>query len=383
MVLGNIKNSIGIFDKKLVRKINRENPDMVISVGNAVADGAEDKYRILYKSLRKIKNLAILCIGENEVSDVGKLRFYDHFGPFYFSFALDNAYFIFLDTTSKGFDSWQREWLINKLHDSQKDKYCFIFMNKPPYQVKENSLIPSGDKYINDPRNREFLIKNFSKFKVTAVFCSNIEIFDRRNIEGVRYYITGGGGGGLILNDERSFYHYIKVYVTPRGVTYNVVRVEGKSRSVFPKLLENIWAYVHSFFYISIVDFLLFLGLLGLIGIITYIEATKKVDYHRDFAMKSRKIPPDAKLKMAMFTNMYLPFVGGVPISIQRLGEGLKKMGHKGLKLAKKYNIPVVFTYHTRLEKYAHYIPLLSRLCENIEKSSWKGSWKNTREAMK
>jgi glycosyltransferase involved in cell wall biosynthesis len=32
-------------------------------------------------------------------------------------------------------------------------------------------------------------------------------------------------------------------------------------------------------------------------------------------------------------------------------------MGNKARKLGKKYDLPVVFTYHTRLEKYAHYIP--------------------------
>lgn len=33
-------------------------------------------------------------------------------------------------------------------------------------------------------------------------------------------------------------------------------------------------------------------------------------------------------------------------------------LGISGLKAGKKYNIPVIFTYHTQYEKYAHYIPL-------------------------
>ncbi|HDH53022.1 MAG TPA: glycosyltransferase family 4 protein, partial [Nitrospirae bacterium] len=93
VVIGNIKNSIAVFDKKLVPLINHDKPDMVISLGNAVLDGAEDKYRILYRSLKKLKSPAILCIGDNEIADKGALRFYDHFGPFYFSFGVKNAYF--------------------------------------------------------------------------------------------------------------------------------------------------------------------------------------------------------------------------------------------------------------------------------------------------
>lgn len=132
-------------------------------------------------------------------------------------------------------------------------------------------------------------------------------------------------------------------------------------------------------------------------------------------------------MKIAMMTNNYKPFIGGVPISIERLSEGLRELGHEvyifapsydeigyrnteeqgvirykslkrrkaskrtyaipniidkdieknfmeleidvihvhhpvlignmALHLGKKYNVPVVFTYHTRYEEYLHNIP--------------------------
>lgn len=125
-------------------------------------------------------------------------------------------------------------------------------------------------------------------------------------------------------------------------------------------------------------------------------------------------------MRIAMLTNNYKPFVGGVPISIERLAKGLRSLGHevyifapsyegqedepyviryrsrkKKLKgefvipdildktieekfaavpfdiihvhhpmlmgyiaqyLHKKYDIPIVFTYHTRYEQYLHYL---------------------------
>lgn len=128
----------------------------------------------------------------------------------------------------------------------------------------------------------------------------------------------------------------------------------------------------------------------------------------------------EKNMKIAMMTNNYLPFIAGVPISIERLSEGLRKEGHevvifapdyKGQKedeqvvryrslikgvsggasvpdsfdrriekefakgnfdvihvqhpmmigwtavyLSRKYNVPLVFTYHTRYEQYLHYI---------------------------
>ncbi len=125
-------------------------------------------------------------------------------------------------------------------------------------------------------------------------------------------------------------------------------------------------------------------------------------------------------MRIAMLTNNYKPYVGGVPISIERLADGLRGLGHevyvfapsyegeveepyviryhsrkKKLKgeyvvpdifdprieevfssipfdiihvhhpmlmgytaqyFSRKYHIPIVFTYHTRYEQYLHYI---------------------------
>ncbi|MCM1136252.1 MAG: glycosyltransferase [Clostridium sp.] len=127
-------------------------------------------------------------------------------------------------------------------------------------------------------------------------------------------------------------------------------------------------------------------------------------------------------MKIAMMTNNYKPFIGGVPISVERLAEGLREKGHKVVIFAPyyeeqereedvvrygvifrrktdgfsvpnsldpeierrfrqedfdlihvhhpmmigdtarylswKYHVPLVFTYHTRYEQYLHYIGL-------------------------
>ena len=138
---------------------------------------------------------------------------------------------------------------------------------------------------------------------------------------------------------------------------------------------------------------------------------------------------PNKALTVAMFTNNYFPFVGGVPVSISRQAKGLRKSGHtvhifapkypgqppdadecthryrlitfykskvfhyavvnifspkikkdfkrygfdvvhvhhpfwmgsKGAKLGRKYNIPVIFTYHTRFDCYYHFMPILKQ----------------------
>lgn len=137
-------------------------------------------------------------------------------------------------------------------------------------------------------------------------------------------------------------------------------------------------------------------------------------------------------MKIAMMTNSYKPFVAGVPISIERLSEGLRANGHEvvvfapdyegqeeddhivryralvkgivngfsvpdsldpkierrfreenfdiihvhhpmligrtALYLSRKYHVPLCYTYHTRYEQYLHYVMKLHFLQNTITK---------------
>ena len=107
VVLGNIKNSITIFDKKILSKIRKEEVDFIISTGNNVVDSGEGKYRVLYKTLSNLQVPFITAVGENEVKEEGYKNYYKYFGPFYFSFQISDSYFIFLDTTRHSHKLWR------------------------------------------------------------------------------------------------------------------------------------------------------------------------------------------------------------------------------------------------------------------------------------
>lgn len=425
-ILGNIKSSIDVFDKKIVEEINTDkNLDFVISTGNAIIAGDEDKYRILNKSLNKIKIPTVIGIGDKEVSNNGSSKFYEHYGPYYFSYNLNDAYFIFLDTTGTTSEEWQKAWLLNELSISHKYRYKFIIMNRPPYKIENTEL-------LNKPYC-DFLIDVFSKYKVTAVFSSAMEVFDSRRIRGVQYFISGGAGGALLLNNENSFYHYINVNIKNDEVTYKVIRENMPSNLTIYRILENLWFYIHSIFYLNFFNFILLLSIFLFLGLLIHYKVTKNVDYYNEFNEVAETIEDKEVLNIAMFTNNYFPFIGGVPISIARLTKGLRRNGHnvvifapkyplktfqepnvircnllvyyrtkpfdfaivnifssqleknflsenfdvihvhhpfwmgsKGLELGRKYGLPVVLTYHTRLEKYSHNLPFLKQTFENI-----------------
>jgi glycosyltransferase involved in cell wall biosynthesis len=421
-VVGNIENSISIFDKRIVNQLNRDNIDFILSTGNNLTDSEEDKYRVFYRTLQKLNIPFVSALGVNETKDEGYKNFYKYFGPFYFSFQIDNAYFIFLDTTGTTNLDWQRQWLETELKSAQQYKHQFIIMNKSALKVAGKYLVDDKVKYIPDLKERKSLQNIFAKYGVDAVFSSNLELFQQSRVAGVNYFITGGAGGELLVDDDNSYYHYLLVNIGPEGVSYQVKKVRsipGPSA----KFIVNIWVALQSFIYTNYLNILivLFIGLT--VFYILHREINKEVDYYRDFAYANNEFEKK-KLNIAMFTNNYFPVIGGVPISIQRLAKALRERGHqvtifapkykedtkdeaniircssiyyyqeagldfpvtnifspaikkkfkaanfdvvhchhpfwlgsRGRQLAQKSKLPTAFTYHTRLEKYAHYVP--------------------------
>ncbi|MGA1864120.1 MAG: metallophosphoesterase family protein [bacterium] len=117
-----------IFNKRILPLLKKSDIDFLISAGNAVKDGAEDKYRILNRSFKKMDIPYILAVGSNEVEDLGMNRFYRHFGPLLFSFNVGEAYFVFLDSTGETSWEWQKPWLEKELASAQNFKYRFVII---------------------------------------------------------------------------------------------------------------------------------------------------------------------------------------------------------------------------------------------------------------
>lgn len=54
-------------------------------------------------------------------------------------------------------------------------------------------------------------------------------------------------------------------------------------------------------------------------------------------------------MRIAMMTNNYKPFVGGVPISIERLADSLRDLGHTVYVFAPDYKSPMDDDAYTRV----------------------------------
>ena len=427
-VVGNINNSVGMFENRIIPRINTSDASFLISAGNAVNNGGEDKYQALYGTLGKLDIPYLLTFGENEHSTFGSYRFYEHFGPHYFSFRVADTRFIFLDSTGKTPWRWQIRWLTDLLEEDSS-KHRMVFVGHPLFQVDDTLLFDDEDDYLHPEGFREGLLELFRKHRVDMVFSANIATWSETEVDGTRF-ITTGGAGGLVLNTDNSFYHYLMVTVSDEGISTELELIETRQHPLL-KHLEGIWFFIYSLFYTGFLNFVLIVSVLTILAIKLYTVVFRGRDYYPNYDLDPTPFL-DRPLKVTMFTNNYLPFIGGVPISIDRLRRGLATLGDDvqvvapayqdqpdqeervlrvpsllsmgarsefrmaniflgrirrgvrqfrpdvihlhhpfwlgslGLFMARVLNVPVVYTYHTRLEHYAHFVPLPGLLFRNL-----------------
>lgn len=78
-------------------------------------------------------------------------------------------------------------------------------------------------------------------------------------------------------------------------------------------------------------------------------------------------------MRIAMMTNNYKPFVGGVPISIERLADSLRELGHTVYVFAPDYRSPMeddadTFRFPTMKHKIAGAIPIPNLIYSYVKK---------------
>ena len=428
-VVGNINNSIGVFEDRMIPELNGAGIDFLVSAGNAVTGGGEDKYRALYGSLGHLSVPYLLTFGPHEYEDFGSFRFYDHFGPHFYSVPVGNARLIFLDSTGKTSWQWQIRWL-NDLLERDTSKARILFIAHPPVAPDQKPPFARPDDYLQPPAFREALLQTIRRHNISLVFSSNLSLYSD-DLRGQTEFITTGGAGGLILNNDTSFYHYVRVQVSPDGSISHSLQALDIGQHPVLEQLESLWLFVYSLLYTGYRNFILILAVFVAITIRLYTSIFIGRDYYPDYDLDPtpwQKLP----LRIAMFTNNYLPFVGGVPLSIERLRRGLDALGDRvlviapsyrkqpaheprvlrvpsllamgekrefrlaniflprirrqvkafrpdiihlhhpfwlgslGLLLARTLSVPAVYTYHTRLEHYAHFVPLPGLLFRNL-----------------
>src|SRR5690606_25726309 len=128
------------------------------------------------------------------------------------------------------------------------EQHAFVFMSHPLFGAEDDMWFTSKEDYFAFEEVREELLSLFARHDVDAVFSANLPMYERRTENGTEY-ITTGGAGGLVINDDTSFYHYVKVEVDGPGITIGMERLAIGQHAFF-RTLESLWLFIHSLFYV-------------------------------------------------------------------------------------------------------------------------------------
>lgn len=428
VVVGNINNSSSIFHRQIIPELNQSGHDFVISAGNAVSSGAEENYRSLLNMMNDLSKPWLLTYGDNEDSDFGDFRFYKYLGPHFFAFEAGNSQFIFLDGTDNSPYRWQIDWLQRELANSRANNR-FVFFGLPLHPPVEDTPVFEEDNYFPHSDIAAQFQETFEKGGVDTVFSANLSLFNRSVINGVRY-ITTGGAGGIIVDDDNSFHHYITVEVNDQENTITpVMPVIGNTplERTIDSVWSGIYSffYVSSGRFLFVISLLFLVGL-KLREIIyqdrdfythfaiddsAYRDQKKRIAFFTNnffpfisgITISIQRLADGLKQRghqLHIFAPAYdnnattandctrirtlvafgnkqefrlsNPLQTGIKRQFEKFAPDLVHVHHPfwlgslGVWRARRARIPVIYTYHTRLEMYAHYVPLPGALFRNV-----------------
>lgn len=200
---------------------------MYVSPGNHdVANSVSREFFEKFLKLSKSPN------SKSELSD-SKSELPDSKSEFFYSFKFEDINFIILDAYEPG--NWgavkgqELSWLESVLA-KMKDEEVFIFIHPPVYSVLNPDCITDGSKHVafSSKKNQDYIRELFKKFNVDGVFNGHEHLFNRQNINGTEYIITGGGGASLYASKEKGgFYHFLRIDVKKESWICNVLDSHG------------------------------------------------------------------------------------------------------------------------------------------------------------
>jgi len=263
-VFGDNKNSLTIFER-LIAKINGDDVLFSVETGDLIDNmfDGESEYRTYVRQIKAFRQ-PLLVIPGNHATEGSSSEYSRLFGRLYYSFVVGDAYFIALNGShDEGLGPQQYAWLLKELNEARSYRYCFVFMHVPLYD-------PEAGEYqlghsIKDRKTAEDLNRLFDANGVTMVFTAHVHGYYRGLWHNTPFIITGGAGAELGGTDpEHYFYHYIKVNVTPDGVTYEVRKIGRPFANIISLFAHNVTEFSHSYLLNHWPYLLVALGVLGL-----------------------------------------------------------------------------------------------------------------------
>lgn len=235
-----------------------------------------------------------------------------------------------MDTTGYTSEELQLAWLRQLLGEFPEASPVLVFSNRSfletPAVTSPQLKLPAAETKQNVSRSFLQEVQNIIVEKgVLAAISSSYKSSQITQV-GPTLFVASGGAGGLINEDDLlATYYATEVKVRAGHVTAKNIYPNMSGYSPSTTLFSWLGNKVLSWLYISFLDISLVASVLFTIVYILYQRLIMRIDY---YPATNENPPPTKPLRIAMFTNNYLPFIGGVPLSIERLKTGLEAQGH-------------------------------------------------------
>ena len=216
VVMGDNRGNYEVL-RELIIGANQQHPAFMINTGDLVTHGGAREFRLFLAVIRQSHAPYFTVVGNHDVGREGLRNYRQIFGDENYSFDYAGCRFIALDNSLGHFPEERLQWLDHQL-DTPLRK--FVFLHKPPDIGKWGKAFDASPWHENARRFTALV----GQHRVDRVFVGHIHAYGEKEIDGVRYVLSGGAGAPLDPS-AHAYFHYVLVTVSPTGVQDRVIRL--------------------------------------------------------------------------------------------------------------------------------------------------------------
>jgi predicted phosphodiesterase len=227
--------------RQVVERILVAAPDFALHTGDLVADGSDPgQWDTFFEIERDLLARTPLfpTLGNHEGNSPLYFERFDLPGNGrWYTFDYGNARFVCLEID--GFadfspGSEQYAWLEETLA-ANTQPWLFVFFHEPPYT--------SAEKAGYESSLRQTVVPLFEQYGVDVVFSGHKHDYERNEVNGITYVVTGGGGAPLYPMQEREptqaafamEYHFVLVRIEGDHLEATVISLDGEVLDTFER----------------------------------------------------------------------------------------------------------------------------------------------------
>lgn len=212
--------STGTFES-LAGDIGEVDPAFIVILGDWVNGGSADQHAYYRQEAAEFgfRCPVFFTPGNHDVDpeEYPLNRFENDYGPRNFSFVYNNNLFIFISHLDKRFSNTDS---LNYLRSMDRQKIAaydnrFVFMHIPPW------VTPDIKK--RHTKDEKQIIGIFHNLGINYVIAGDFHGYNRTNLNGVEYIVTGGGGAHLDDFPGTQFHHAVALTVDKGMISERII----------------------------------------------------------------------------------------------------------------------------------------------------------------